>query len=167
MHSTSQHVRGGGQNIADPRRGLFDPGYPIHCGFLRRRDFVAICASNAPRPISVPWTGEPVTSSSPYNRSGRMAATRRTTSQSKVRRGFDVEAYLESTGPARQTVKYRRGEVVFSQGDPAGDVRYIQTGAIKLAVLSRNGKEAVVAMLGPGDFFGEGALAGQSIRIST
>ena len=84
-----------------------------------------------------------------------------------MRRGFDVEAYLESTGPARRTVKYRRGEVVFSQGDPADDVRYIQTGAIKLAVLSRNGKEAVVAMLGPGDFFGEGALAGQSIRIST
>src|SRR5438552_13289337 len=83
------------------------------------------------------------------------------------RRGFDVERYLESTGPARQTVKYRRGDVLFSQGDPADDVRYIQTGAIKLAVLSRNGKEAVVAMLGPGDFFGEGALAGQSIRIST
>jgi len=85
----------------------------------------------------------------------------------KARRAFDVEGYLESAGPARQTVKYRRNEVVFSQGDPANDVRYIQTGAIKLAVLSRNGKEAVVAMLGPGDFFGEGALAGQPIRIAT
>jgi CRP/FNR family cyclic AMP-dependent transcriptional regulator len=85
----------------------------------------------------------------------------------KTRRGFDVEVYLESTGPARQVVKYRRGEVVFSQGDPSNDVRYIQKGGVKLSVLSRIGKEAVVAMLAPGDFFGEGALAGQSIRIET
>jgi CRP/FNR family transcriptional regulator, cyclic AMP receptor protein len=85
----------------------------------------------------------------------------------KSRRGFDVEVYLESTGPARQVVKYRRGEVVFSQGDPSNDVRYIQKGGVKLSVLSRIGKEAVVAMLAPGDFFGEGALAGQSIRIET
>jgi CRP/FNR family cyclic AMP-dependent transcriptional regulator len=85
----------------------------------------------------------------------------------KTRRGFDVEVYLESTGPARQVMKYRRGEVVFSQGDPSNDVRYIQKGGVKLSVLSRIGKEAVVAMLAPGDFFGEGALAGQSIRIET
>src|SRR5438477_11750470 len=85
----------------------------------------------------------------------------------KTRSTFDVEAYLESTGPARRVVKYRRGEVVFSQGDPGNDVRYIQKGAIKLSVLSRIGKEAVVAMLAPGDFFGEGALAGQSVRIGT
>ena len=81
--------------------------------------------------------------------------------------GFDVKAYLESTGPGPRVVKYRRGEVVFSQGDPGDDVRYIQKGAIKLSVLSRIGKEAVVAMLVPGDFFGEGALAGQPIRIGT
>ena len=87
--------------------------------------------------------------------------------QPKTRRGFDVEAYLESTGPARKVVKYRRGEVVFSQGDPGNDVRYVQKGAIKLSVLSRIGKEAVVAMLAPGDFFGEGVLAGQSVRIGT
>jgi CRP/FNR family transcriptional regulator, cyclic AMP receptor protein len=85
----------------------------------------------------------------------------------KTRRGFDVEVYLESTGPARRVVKYRRGEVVFSQGDPGGDIRYIQKGAIKLSVISHIGKEAVVAMLAPGDFFGEGALAGQSVRIGT
>ena len=85
----------------------------------------------------------------------------------KTRRAFDVEVYLESTGPARRIVKYRRGEVVFSQGDPSNDVNYIQKGGIKLSVLSRIGKEAVVAMLSPGDFFGEGALAGQSIRIET
>jgi CRP-like cAMP-binding protein len=81
--------------------------------------------------------------------------------------GFDVRAYLESTGPGPRVAKYRRGEVVFSQGDPGDDIRYIQKGAIKLSVLSRIGKEAVVAMLVPGDFFGEGALAGQPIRIGT
>jgi len=85
----------------------------------------------------------------------------------KTRRGFSLETYLASTGPARKVVEYRRGEVVFSQGDPGDDVRYIQKGAIKLSVLSRIGKEAVVAMLAPGDFFGEGALAGQSLRIGT
>ena len=58
-----------------------------------------------------------------------------------------MEAYLDSTDPARKVVKYRRGEVVFSQGDPANDIRYIQKGTIKLSVLSHSGKEAVVAML--------------------
>jgi len=85
----------------------------------------------------------------------------------KTQRGFNVEAYLDSTGPARKVVTYRRGDVVFSQGDAGDDVRYIQKGAIKLSVLSRIGKEAVVAMLGTGDFFGEGALAGQTVRIGT
>jgi CRP-like cAMP-binding protein len=87
--------------------------------------------------------------------------------ESKHRRLFDAEAYLESTGPARKVVKYRIGAVAFRQGDPADDVRYIQKGVVKVSVLSRIGKEAVVAMLGPGDFFGEGALAGQLVRIET
>jgi CRP-like cAMP-binding protein len=82
-------------------------------------------------------------------------------------RGFDVEVYLKSTGPARKIVKHREGDVVFAQGDACDDVRYLQKGAIKLSVLSHIGKEAVVAMLTPGDFFGEGALAGQSVRIGT
>ena len=87
--------------------------------------------------------------------------------ESKTRLGFDVETFLDSAGPAKRVVRYRRGEVVFSQGDPCTDVRYIQKGAIKLSVLSHIGKEAVVAMLVPGDFFGEGVLAGQSVRIGT
>ena len=82
-------------------------------------------------------------------------------------RGFDVEKYLDSTGPARTVMEYRKGEVIFTQGEPGEDVRYIQTGAVKLSVLSRIGKEAVVAMLTAGDFFGEGALAGQDVRIGT
>jgi len=80
---------------------------------------------------------------------------------------FDVEAYLKGEGPPRTVEKYRRGQAVFTQGDAGHDVRYLQKGAIKLSVLSRIGKEAVVAMLVPGDFFGEGVLAGQTVRIGT
>jgi CRP/FNR family transcriptional regulator, cyclic AMP receptor protein len=78
---------------------------------------------------------------------------------------FDVEAYLEAAGPA--VVQYRQGQVVYAQGDPAGDIRYIQDGAVKLTVLSRGGKEAVVSILETGDFFGESALAGQPVRLDT
>jgi len=92
---------------------------------------------------------------------------RKQTDAPRLRTRFDVAAYLESAGPARKVEKYRRGAVVYAQGDPGDDIRYLQKGAIKLSVLSRIGKEAVVAMLVPGDFFGEGALAGQSIRIGT
>src|SRR5512138_717414 len=80
---------------------------------------------------------------------------------------FDAKAFLESAGAARSVATYPKGKVVFSQGQPSDTVIYIQKGGIKMSVLSRTGKEAVVAMLGPGDFFGEGALTGQSIRIGT
>ena len=80
---------------------------------------------------------------------------------------FDAEAFLESAGAARRVVSYPKGKVVFSQGQPAEAVMYIQKGGVKISVLSRTGKEAVVAMLGPGDFFGEGALTGQSVRIGS
>jgi CRP/FNR family cyclic AMP-dependent transcriptional regulator len=85
----------------------------------------------------------------------------------KARPGFDAEAYLASAGGPRGVVQYRRGAVAFSQGDAAEDIRYIQKGTIKLSVLSRVGKEAVVAMLTAGDFFGEGVLAGQTVRMGT
>jgi CRP-like cAMP-binding protein len=85
----------------------------------------------------------------------------------KTLREFNVEGFLEATGGARKVVAYRRREVIYSQGDSGNDVRYLQKGAIKLSVLSHVGREAVVAMLGPGDFFGEGILAGQSVRIGT
>ena len=85
----------------------------------------------------------------------------------KERSGFDVSAYLQSAGPARRVVKYRRGEVIYAQGDAGNDIGYLQKGAVKLSVLSRVGREAVGAMLVPGDYFGEGALAGQSVRIGT
>jgi CRP-like cAMP-binding protein len=84
-----------------------------------------------------------------------------------ARPGFDVEAYLDSAGGQCKVVQYRRAAVVFAQGDRADDVCYVQKGAIKLSVLSSTGKEAVVAMLTVGDFFGEGSLAGQKLRIGT
>jgi CRP/FNR family transcriptional regulator, cyclic AMP receptor protein len=80
---------------------------------------------------------------------------------------FDVQAFLESAGAARKVVSYSASAVVFSQGDPCDTVMYVQRGSIKLSVLSHAGKEAVVAVLGPGDFFGEGALAEQPVRIGT
>jgi CRP/FNR family transcriptional regulator, cyclic AMP receptor protein len=80
---------------------------------------------------------------------------------------FDAEAFLTSAGAARRVMTYPKGRIVFSQGQPSDAVMYIQKGSIKISVLSRTGKEAVVAMLGPGDFFGEGALTGQPIRIGT
>jgi CRP/FNR family transcriptional regulator, cyclic AMP receptor protein len=80
---------------------------------------------------------------------------------------FDLHTFLDSAGIARRISKYRRSAVIFSQGDPATDVFYIQEGSVKLSVLSRTGKEAVVGMFGPGDFFGEGSLAGQPRRMAT
>ena len=80
---------------------------------------------------------------------------------------FDAQAFLDSPGLARTIVEYGRGESIFVQGDVCADVMYIQTGGVKLSVLSKNGREAVVAMLGPGDFFGEGCLAGQPVRMGS
>ncbi len=82
-------------------------------------------------------------------------------------RAFDGESFFTSAGAARHVATYPRGKIVFSQGQASDTVLYIQKGSVKISVLSRTGKEAVVAMLGPGDFFGEGALTGQSVRIGT
>ncbi len=80
---------------------------------------------------------------------------------------FDVQRFLESAGAAKRIAKYEPGQVVFAQGAPATTVLYIQEGGVKLSVLSKTGKEAIVGMLSPGDFFGEGCLAGQPFRMST
>ncbi len=80
---------------------------------------------------------------------------------------FDLQTFLDSAGVARTIRKYAKAAVIFAQGDPAADVFYIQHGSVKLSVLSRKGKEAVVAVLGQGDFFGEGCLAAQPRRIAT
>jgi CRP/FNR family cyclic AMP-dependent transcriptional regulator len=80
---------------------------------------------------------------------------------------FDAQEFLDSAGVARKVTEFKKKETVFSQGDPCRSVFYIQKGGVRLTVVSESGKEAVVAVLGPGDFFGEGCLAGQSIRIGT
>ena len=71
---------------------------------------------------------------------------------------FNAQTFLESSGIEKAIVEYARGATIFTQGDPCEDVLYIQSGGVKLSVLSKTGREAVVAMLGPGDFFGEGCL---------
>ena len=80
---------------------------------------------------------------------------------------FNAQAFLDAVGGPRSSAQYGRGEVIFAQGDVSKDVMYIQAGGVKLSVLSKHGKEAVVAMLGPGDFFGEGCLAGQRVRMGS
>jgi len=85
----------------------------------------------------------------------------------KIQPGFNTQAFLDSAGLARRIVEYQRSQNIYSQGDPTDHVLYIQKGTIKLSVVNAVGKEAVVAMLGPGDFFGEGGLAGQAVRMGT
>jgi CRP/FNR family cyclic AMP-dependent transcriptional regulator len=87
--------------------------------------------------------------------------------KSTRKQAFDVHAFLESAGLARRVVEFRRAAAIFSQGEPAKNVMYIQKGGVKLSVVSASGKEAVVAVLGPGDFFGEGCLAGQPVRMAS
>jgi CRP/FNR family transcriptional regulator, cyclic AMP receptor protein len=94
-----------------------------------------------------------------------IASSSKTTS--KKNHIFNAQAYLASAGVARKVVEYRRSDKAFSQGDPATNVLYIQKGRIKLSVINEDGKEAVVAMLGSGDFFGEGIMAGQLVRMGT
>jgi CRP/FNR family cyclic AMP-dependent transcriptional regulator len=80
---------------------------------------------------------------------------------------FDPQVFLDTAGVARQVLEYRRGESIYSQGDAAETVMYVQKGGVKLSVVNGSGKEAVVAMFGPSDFFGEGCMAGQRLRMGT
>ena len=80
---------------------------------------------------------------------------------------FNAQAFLDSAGLAKTIIQYGRDEVIFTQGDASEHVLYVQSGGVKLSVVSKTGKEAVVAMLGPGDFFGEGCLAGQPVRMGS
>ena len=85
----------------------------------------------------------------------------------KSRAKFDPEAFLAKADGGVTISKYRKGQVVFAQGDPADSVLYIREGRVKIAVVSDQGKEAVVAFLKAGDFIGEGCLTGRPRRIST
>jgi len=87
--------------------------------------------------------------------------------RSPTKRRFDARAFLTSPGAARKIVAYPANATIYSQGDLSHTVFYIQRGSVRLSVLSQTGQEAVVGVFGPGDFFGEGALAGQPVRLST
>src|SRR6202022_2910915 len=86
--------------------------------------------------------------------------------KSKVN-SFDPQAFLDTSGVARKIAEFRRGESIYSQGEAADSVMYVQKGGVKFTVVNGSGKEAVVAMFGPNDFFGEGCMAGQAVRMGT
>jgi len=83
----------------------------------------------------------------------------------KKRRDFDPHVFLATIGEGRKSVLFQRKQGIFAQGDAADAVFYIQTGKVKLTVVSKTGKEATIGILGEGDFFGEGSLAGQALRM--
>ena len=86
--------------------------------------------------------------------------------KSSAQQPFDVGKYLATSGVKKKLVNYRKGQIIFSQGGKAGSVFYLQSGAVQISVNSSTGKEAVVAILYPGEFFGEGCIAGQALRVS-
>jgi CRP/FNR family cyclic AMP-dependent transcriptional regulator len=99
----------------------------------------------------------------------QIASTRSTKPKRKSTQklAFDAETFLDSAGVSRKVREYKRAEAVYAQGEAAETVMYLQHGGVKLTVVNEVGKEAVVAILGPGDFFGEGCLAGQPVRMGT
>src|ERR1700720_2408582 len=79
----------------------------------------------------------------------------------------ELQTFLDTSGMARKVAEFRKDEQIYNQGDAAKSVMYIQKGNVKFSVVSTSGKVAVVAMLGPSDFFGEGCMAGQPVRMGT
>jgi CRP-like cAMP-binding protein len=94
-------------------------------------------------------------------------AQRKTKTKPQIPQNFDAKRFLTKVGRGRNVATYLPSSNIFAQGDPANAVFYIQEGQVKLTVVSRQGKEAVIGILGPGDFFGEGCLAGQPTRMAS
>jgi CRP/FNR family cyclic AMP-dependent transcriptional regulator len=90
---------------------------------------------------------------------------RKTKGLPKKKNGFNAQAFLDSAGVAKKVRHFKKGEIIFSQGSPADSVMYIQEGAVKITALSAIGKEAIIVVLHAGDFFGEGCMAGQPVRV--
>ena len=84
-----------------------------------------------------------------------------------AKNGFNPKVFLAKVGTGKTISKYRKDQIIFAQGDSADTIFYLQKGKVKIVVLSDQGKEAVVGVIGPDQFFGEGCLNGQSIRIAT
>src|SRR5271169_406099 len=95
------------------------------------------------------------------------SSSTRSKRKSTEKLAFDAQAFLDSAGVSRKVKEFKRAQLVYAQGDAAESVIYLQSGGVKLTVVNEVGKEAVVAVLGPGEFFGEGCLAGQPVRIGT
>lgn len=87
--------------------------------------------------------------------------------KAKRKPSFDAKVFLSKGNGGRTVAQYQNNSQIFMQGEPADSIFHIQKGKVKLTVVSKRGREAVVALLGPGDFFGEGCLAGQSVRMAT
>jgi len=87
--------------------------------------------------------------------------------KTKKRPAFDPIMFLAKAGDGKTITEYRKHQTIFAQGDAADAIFYLQQGKVTLKVVSKQGKEAVIAILGPGDFFGEGCLAGQIVRMSS
>ena len=85
----------------------------------------------------------------------------------KTREPFDIQEFLSSAGTSRSIAKFKKGQVIFSQDDPCDDVLYIQSGNAKLTIANPQGKEAVLSIVGPGDFLGEGCIIGNPVRMAT
>jgi CRP/FNR family transcriptional regulator, cyclic AMP receptor protein len=97
----------------------------------------------------------------------KMKTKRKKSGNNRKIDSFNAQAFLDTAGVARKVSEYRRNELIYSQGDSAETVMYVQKGGVKLSVVNGSGKEAVVAMFGPTDFFGEGCMAGQTLRMGT
>src|ERR1700676_3824040 len=95
------------------------------------------------------------------------SAMKKKLTNSKKNGVFDPQVFLDTAGVARKITDFRRGESIYSQGEAADSVMYLQKGGVKYSVVNGSGKEAVVAIFGPNDFFGEGCMAGQSVRMGT
>ncbi len=100
-------------------------------------------------------------------RSVRIKGASLVAKKSKETQPFDVDGYLSNAGVSRKVVKFKKGQILFSQDDPCNDVLYIQSGNAKLTIVNPQGKEAVLALLGPGDFLGEGCIIGNPVRMAT
>jgi CRP/FNR family transcriptional regulator, cyclic AMP receptor protein len=87
--------------------------------------------------------------------------------KSKPKSSFNPQVYLDSVGASKRVAEFRKKQAIFSQGEAADSVLYVQKGSVKLTVVNETGKEAVVAIFGSGDFFGEGGMAGQTVRMGT
>src|ERR1700680_1251075 len=87
--------------------------------------------------------------------------------KSKPKNSFNPQVYLDSVGASKRVAEFRKKQAIFSQGEAADSVMYVQKGSVKLTVVNETGKEAVGAIFGPGDFFGEGGMVGQAVRMGT